>query len=52
MARDYREEARELLQFELQNHPDPGVRAIALAFDPPEDAVERVAETLRKKAEG
>lgn len=47
--RDYREQARDLLRAELAKNADPGVRAINALFDPPEDAVERVAAALEAR---
>ena len=42
--------ARELLEAKLLNHPDPGVQAITALCGVPDEAVERVAEGLRKEA--
>jgi hypothetical protein len=47
--RSYEDQARDLLRAELAKNADPGVRAINAAFEPPEDAVRRVAAALEAR---
>lgn len=43
-------EAAELIQRQLLNHSDPGVRAMAMAFNPPAESIARVADILQAQA--
>lgn len=49
MIRSYEDQARDLLRAELAKNPDPAVQAINALFDPPEDAVKRVAAALEAR---
>lgn len=49
MIRRYKDQARDLLRAQLAKNADPGVQAINALFDPPEDAVERVAAALEAR---
>lgn len=49
---DYRDRARAMLRENLAQSNDPAVQAINAAFDPSEEAVERVAAALRAQAGG
>lgn len=52
LAQEYLEAAKDLLRAELVNHDDPGVRAMAQAFDLADDnpSVVSDATALQRKA--
>lgn len=47
---EYEAEAEAMIQDQLLNHEDEGVRAIAMLCAPPPDAIARVADHLERKA--